>query len=75
MEEVRRNGGSQFDPELALVMIDMLLEAGVTDEYCPVDFLVTRLMFDRGQKEIIVSHGEDCRFVEDWPEGAREEGQ
>lgn len=47
VEKLRRNAGSQFDPDLCGVMIDMLRETGVVDEYCTLDLLVTRIMCGR----------------------------
>jgi HD-GYP domain-containing protein (c-di-GMP phosphodiesterase class II) len=53
VEEVRRNKGSQFDPELCGLMVEMLLEAGVSDEYCSVDLLVIRIMCSWEVRETI----------------------
>lgn len=47
VEELRVNSGTQFDPDLCAMMVEMLLEAGVRDEYCTVDLLVTRIMCER----------------------------
>ncbi|WP_233248356.1 HD-GYP domain-containing protein [Desulfonatronum sp. SC1] len=47
IEELRRNAGSQFDPKLCGLMVDMLWEAGVADEFCTLDLLVTRIMCER----------------------------
>ncbi len=47
IDELRRNAGSQFDPELCGLMVDMLREAGVADECCTLDLLVTRIMCER----------------------------
>lgn len=51
IEELRRNAGTQFDPELCGLMVDMLSEAGVADDYCTLDLLVTRIMCERVQRK------------------------
>ncbi|WP_051617467.1 HD-GYP domain-containing protein [Desulfonatronovibrio hydrogenovorans] len=55
LAEIQRGAGTQFDPELSVVMLNMLEDAGPGFEMCSLDSLITKIICSR-----IVGHKNKC---------------